>query len=1446
MRIKDKRIFTGVMDMDSDLRDIAPNNYPYALNHSSTPDITNSTLGKNRKGTVDLFKRLPQGINKTVCSVYWVEKKANIYFIKNSNGNHCIRALYSDYSIVDILFSEPKLKFTVNFFADIIGDLLTWTDGVIEPRALLINKAIEYTKSYQWEFNNIGLSTTPSGESFNHFDSSLFNSQFYIGEKIYVQQNEGYLDENLNGYATVTYVANNTVSISKKITISTLGQTGRIFRYNKDKQYYKIDDVILNAIKQPPLFPPIPIYVKSLTDSNKENSRTIFTLTYFPNFVSQFTFQTKVILLNGLGGTQQLVWDYVPASQYQYLLNIKNFIENSNLVSGLKVNISENRLTIIAPDGVGDTWVDYSIKIETYSNNLSVPPLFNEAYNSSFISSFSKEVFFTGNQTISRTNNLRGNLFQFCYRYKYDDNAYSVWSPLSKVALPDGEQLSNGNFSHAYLNNYIKLSINSGSTEVKEIDIAIRQSGLIKFTKVQIIRKYDENGDFVLNENTLLNKYPANSFIDYYFNNSEYGVVLDDAEVTRLFDYVPLTAKCQSILNENVLVYANIKEGQDSIKTDVELNSNIKSIELTKIFYTSSKTNVFTETRNFRWGSSGFNQTNFSKTEAVIKLDFSWINPLIDFGKIINIKITNQYPISGSNPSTWVMGYTFHIVSYAINSNDSVENIIENLLQQINSLPLTSDPLTQYNWNTLNVMGTAPTSVDPHIYWKTRAMRYNMTSIANNISDPFNFTTKDLGFLYVYTPLILLSTPNTYYEFFVDNGVSKSKSFKLGAYHKLGMVYYDEAGNRCSDTNSIGNIYVPNLCELSQYQNKLITGIPYATISVKVNHKPPLWAKTWQFVYAGQSIDFKICFSLISIEINTTVPTKTLKLKLGTELMRINFTDTKDVILDYSFQKGDRIRFLYHKNNLGSVDYYNHAQLYDFEIKSVSATGSYIIIENFFGDDSWIPAWANDVVEIYSPLKQSNTQSEIFYEIGDCYNVLNPYTSNRLHGASTNVLAQTNEKYGEYEISSGDVYSLLRFSPASTLVSFVCQSPHYSDYYISNTTDLGRPILDIWNAKQLSLSTMIRVGGKYLQNTKTNNMFRFINSDYRNSAESFGGINRIVQRGQTLKIFQDKLVDSYYIGVTSLVDMSGKTSLEKSSEILGNRRTTEYDFGCIHPDSIQKSDNYIFYYDFNNGLAVADSEGGGNSISDNLMSTHFKKMKEILLSSHSFEVLSGYNEQDKEYILTFNWKILTSSPREEFETFNNFSETIVFSQKGKGWTTFLMHYKGENPAEMYGKLNDKYIIFISAQPFIGEQNELRNVNFGVQQKHIINVVSNVNKEKVKVFDYLEIHTNNNKISPESIIKNWKSDSIVIPPSSMYPLGMFSKLYPTQLISKEGFVSSNFNKNINTNKSGTEKYKLINGDELRGEVINIQLENSSSDNVEIYSAIVTSTNSEKSL
>ena len=93
---------------------------------------------------------LPAGTNTVIGTCEDRANLALIYFICNSNGNHCILRWNSQPDTIDIiLWEELKLGLiSTNLIlnAGVIGDVLKWTDGG-EPHSLNITKALLYTKN---------------------------------------------------------------------------------------------------------------------------------------------------------------------------------------------------------------------------------------------------------------------------------------------------------------------------------------------------------------------------------------------------------------------------------------------------------------------------------------------------------------------------------------------------------------------------------------------------------------------------------------------------------------------------------------------------------------------------------------------------------------------------------------------------------------------------------------------------------------------------------------------------------------------------------------------------------------------------------------------------------------------------------------------------------------------------------------------------------------------------------------------------------------------------------------------------------------------------------------------------------------------------------------------------------------------------------------------------
>jgi hypothetical protein len=160
-----------------------------------------------------------------------------------------------------------------------------------------------------------------------------------------------------------------------------------------------------------------------------------------------------------------------------------------------------------------------------------------------------------GADTTTNTNNLNNGLFQFIYRFVYDDNEKSVWSTGSEVPLPFMPNNDGSIFNAKYLNNYIALYFPTGDVNVKKIEIAFRETRDGATSDYSLITSLVK-ADLSINNNDVYN---------YNFYKNGIYTFIDKVEQLLLFDYVPQKANAQELLNGATLIYGGITEGYANV-----------------------------------------------------------------------------------------------------------------------------------------------------------------------------------------------------------------------------------------------------------------------------------------------------------------------------------------------------------------------------------------------------------------------------------------------------------------------------------------------------------------------------------------------------------------------------------------------------------------------------------------------------------------------------------------------------------------------------------------------------------------------------------------------------------------------------------------------------------------------------------------------------------------
>lgn len=158
-------------------------------------------------------------------------------------------------------------------------------------------------------------------------------------------------------------------------------------------------------------------------------------------------------------------------------------------------------------------------------------------------------------------NNIDEKFIYFSYRFEYVDGQYSSMSPFSAVAFNPKNFVLDFNIGNTktMVNQYnsAEIQFKTGGRNVKRIQLIMRDT---RNLTCNIIETFDKS-DLSISDN---------SFYRFIFNNNKTYAILEQAQITRLFDNVPLLAKSQDFVG-NRIMYGNYTQFYD-IQFPVAIN----------------------------------------------------------------------------------------------------------------------------------------------------------------------------------------------------------------------------------------------------------------------------------------------------------------------------------------------------------------------------------------------------------------------------------------------------------------------------------------------------------------------------------------------------------------------------------------------------------------------------------------------------------------------------------------------------------------------------------------------------------------------------------------------------------------------------------------------------------------------------------------------------------
>jgi hypothetical protein len=256
----------------------------------------------------------------------------------------------------------------------------------------------------------------------------------------------------------------------------------------------------------------------------------------------------KVVLINSILNFSE-----------DHLINHINDIEGllywtDNYNPPRKINIEKATKHMLGdPDGYSSLLENGTdLEREQFINAMKAQPVQRPSFN------------FLTDDTV-KTNNVRGGrYFKFKYRYVYDDNEKSAWSPTSDLTYTDLDFLSafsNSEIVSENSFNYINIYFNSGHETVRRVEICASEN----------------DSDFFLVTDVDVSNSVNQEEIYSFYNDGVY-TFLEINESIKPFDDVPRLANAQELVDGNKLVYGNYLSGYDNHEVNAQLSVDYEAV----------------------------------------------------------------------------------------------------------------------------------------------------------------------------------------------------------------------------------------------------------------------------------------------------------------------------------------------------------------------------------------------------------------------------------------------------------------------------------------------------------------------------------------------------------------------------------------------------------------------------------------------------------------------------------------------------------------------------------------------------------------------------------------------------------------------------------------------------------------------------------------------------
>lgn len=394
---------------------------------------------------------------------------------------------------------------------------------------------------------------------------------------------------------------------------------------------------------------------------------------------------------------------------------------------------------------------------------------------------------------------------------------------------------------------------------------------------------------------------------------------------------------------------------------------------------------------------------------------------------------------------------------------------------------------------------------------------------------------------------------------------------------------------------------------------------------------------------------------------------------------------------------------------------------------------------------------------------------------------------------------------------TGDAYFRDKMHPDTPYVGVFTQDQYEVEnaflFYDSKDEGIGKPNAEDPNQASMLYRSRMYVSDIYIQGSQINGLSSIRANSFKQVNNTFGSIKKLQMSGEVLLAICEFKVQPIYVGANRMIDLSGNTSVGRSTNLLNIAKELEEMAGTKHPMSVIDFDGATYFWDAFNGRWWRYNKGL-YAISDYGMTKHFKdKSMETGydLPDQNWAVC-GYDPIHKMPLLTVEWV-------REALTYG-FAEGEPAETKGfRGMFSFA--------PEMYAMLGQRLFSFKLGKIWIHNEGNTYCNFYGVQYTPTITLSANPAPSEIKHFWNIRVTCPQQKL----VLPN--NDSILIPPSDMYFSGMASRLKAGKFVNYESKWFADFMRDMNdtsepfasiTPTATRQLQALVYGRHLRGEYI----------------------------